>query len=80
MLFFPTIVETILSAQSGKVDAYVKALRTNVCAICKHQSPDGTCMIRRDLDCGLDRYFPMIVEVVEDAWLQLENTSEGFGD
>lgn len=79
-LHFPKIVETILSVQSEKLDAYVEALRNNVCATCKHQSPDGTCMVRRHLDCGLDRYFPMIVEVVEDVRLELENTSQGFGD
>lgn len=79
-LHFPKIVETILSVQSEKLDTYVQALRNNVCATCKHQSSDGTCMFRRHLDCGLDRYFPMIVEVVENASLELEETREGFRD
>jgi len=79
-LSFPKIVETILSVQDQKLEAYVEALRNNVCASCKHQSPDGTCMIRRHVDCGLDRYFPMIVEVVEEVKLELESAKEGFGD
>lgn len=79
-LHFPNIVGTILSVRNEKLEAYVKALRNNVCATCKHQSSDGTCMFRRHLDCGLDRYFPMIVEVIEEVRLAQENTNEGFGD
>ena len=79
-LYFPKIVEAILSVQSQKPEAYVEALRNNVCASCRHHSPDGTCMIRQHVDCGLDRYFPMIVEVVEDVRLELERANEGFGD
>ena len=79
-LHFPRIVETILSVESEKLDAYVQALRNNVCVTCKHQSPDGTCLIRRHVDCGLDRYFPMIVKAVEETRLELEETREGFGD
>ena len=79
-LYFPKIVEAILSVQTQKLEAYVEALRSNVCASCKHQTSDGTCMIRQHVDCGLDRYFPMIVEVVEELKLELESANEGFGD
>ncbi len=79
-LHFQNMVETILSVQSEELEAYVQALRNNVCSICRHQSHDGTCMLRRHADCGLDRYFPMIVQAVERVRFELESTNEGFGD
>ena len=53
----------------------------------KHQSPDGTRMFRSRADCGLDRYFPMVVEAIERAQLEqetqtdsIEGIPEAFGD
>ena len=77
---FTNIVGTILSVQSEKLETYVEALRREVCTNCKHQSPDGTCLVRRQLNCGLDRYFPMIVGVVEEVKFRQERIGEGFGD
>src|SRR3970282_1844297 len=57
---FPRIVETVLSVQSDTLEPYLEVLRNNVCAHCKHQSPDGKCMVRAQVDCGLDRYFPLV--------------------
>jgi len=65
--YFPEIVEAVLSVQSGKLDPYVAALRKNVCSECRHQSSDGTCSLRRSLDCGLDRYFPLVIEAIEEV-------------
>ncbi len=79
-LHFPRIVETVLSVQSDKLDPYIQALRRNVCSSCKHQSPDGTCMFRSHLDCGLDRYFPLVVEAIEEIRLTVQDTPEAFGD
>jgi hypothetical protein len=62
---FPAIVETVLAVQNDRLDPYVKSLRDNVCASCRHQSADGTCVIRNHVDCALDRYYPMIVEAIE---------------
>lgn len=63
---FPRIVETVLSVKSDTMDPYIDALRKNVCANCMHQSPDGTCLFRSNVDCGLDRYFPLIVVAIEE--------------
>ena len=62
---FPRIVETIHSVKSDKMEPYIDALRQNVCANCKHQPPNGKCMVRANVDCGLDRYFPLVVEAIE---------------
>ena len=65
-LHFPGIVETVLSVRSDEIEPYVEALRHNICAYCKNQSADGKCMFRTNLDCGLDRYFPLIIEAIEE--------------
>jgi hypothetical protein len=64
---FPQIVEVVLSVQSMMLDPYVAALRKNVCSECRNQSSDGTCSLRRSLDCGLDRYFPLVIEAIEEV-------------
>jgi hypothetical protein len=65
--YFPQIVEAVLSVQGDKLDLYVAALRKNVCSGCRNQSFDGTCSMRRSLDCGLDRYFPLVIEAIEEV-------------
>lgn len=77
---FSKMVETVLSVQSDRLEPYVDALRNNVCLSCRHQSPDGFCMIRSHLDCGLDRYFPLVVEVIEDVRSTVRVTPKASGD
>jgi hypothetical protein len=60
------IVEAVLSVQSMMLDPYVAVLRKNVCSGCRNQSSEGTCSLRRSLDCGLDRYFPLVIEAIEE--------------
>ena len=74
---FPRIVETIHSVKSDNMEPYIEALRRNVCAYCKNQSPDGKCMFRANVDCGLDRYFPLIVEAIEEVTAPLTNLIKG---
>lgn len=66
-IHFPKVVETVLSVKGDRIEPYIDALRKNVCAFCRHQSPNGTCSFRRNLDCGLDRYFPLVVNTIEDV-------------
>ncbi|MBI4535684.1 MAG: hypothetical protein HY708_05350 [Ignavibacteriae bacterium] len=77
---FSKIVESVLSVRSDTLEPYLEALRNNVCAHCKHQSPDGKCMVRGQLDCGLDRYFPLVIDAIESACAELDETPEAFGD
>lgn len=64
-LYFPGIVEAILSVQSEHIGPYVDALRATVCSCCRYRSQDGECSVRKHLECGLDRYFPLIVDAIE---------------
>lgn len=71
---FPRIIETVLSVKSDRMEPYIEALRRNVCAYCAHQSPDGKCMFRANVDCGLDRYFPLVVEAIEAVHVSEQST------
>ena len=64
---FPQIIQTVFSIQSDSVEPYVTALRQSVCATCIHQSHDGKCQVRTDVNCGLDRYYPMIIQAIEEV-------------
>jgi hypothetical protein len=79
-IHFRSIVGTILSVESDKLGPYVRALRQNVCANCRYQSADGMCTVRLQIDCALDRYFAMIVDIIEEARVPLNEQAEAFGD
>jgi hypothetical protein len=65
--YFPAIVEVVSSVHSSSILPYEELLRLKVCSKCKNQSPEGKCVLRQYVDCALDRYFPLIVEVIEET-------------
>jgi hypothetical protein len=65
--YLPNIITAVNRVQSEKIDDYVVELRTLVCSECRNQRPNGTCVVRDRLDCGLDRYFPLIIEAIEEV-------------
>ena len=77
---FPEIVRSILTVKSKDVQPYTDAIRKGVCVSCKHQSSDGQCALRTELDCGLDRYLLLVIEAIEsvdsnqEALLSAKNT------
>lgn len=77
---FSKIVETVLSVESDGFEPYIHALRQNVCANCRHQSKAGICNVRKQVDCALDRYFPMVVDLIQGAQVPLDEHVEAFGD
>lgn len=66
-LHFPLIVQVVKNVHGDSLDEYVVALRDIVCAQCEHQGRNGRCSFRQDVDCGLDRYFPLVVQAIEEA-------------
>lgn len=65
--FFPEIVRTVTSVRSESIQTYVDALRLNICAHCDHQFANGVCKKRDTLECALDRYLPIIIDVIESV-------------
>jgi hypothetical protein len=68
--FFPQILEVVDSVYGHSMEPYEKHLRNKICGICTHQSSDGVCSVRNEVECALDRYFPLVVEVIEEAQLR----------
>ncbi len=62
---FSGVVDSVLSVKSDELAPYAAALREKVCASCGQQSIDGECRLRTSIDCGLDRYLPLITESIE---------------
>ena len=65
-VFFPHILEVVRSVSSPSIAPYEDRLRSKICALCIHQKPSGICTVRDEVECALDRYFPLIVEVIEE--------------
>ncbi len=63
--YLPLIVTAVSRVTSESMDAYVAELRGIVCAQCSSQSASGRCGLRAQVDCALDRYFPLVVEAIE---------------
>ncbi len=65
--FFPEIVKMVRSIRSDDIDDYVIAQRMLICSKCTHQSADGTCKLRQQLDCCLDRYLVLVINTIEEV-------------
>lgn len=72
--FLPEIVSVATSINSDRIDDYVSALRDTVCRTCR---PEGQteCSVRDSQLCGLDRYFVLIIEAIEQVILQQKRTN-----
>ena len=66
-MYLPEIVKVVQSVKSPYISDYIKKLRDLVCTHCANQNADGTCNFRLAADCGLDRYFLLIVEAIEEV-------------
>ncbi len=64
--YLALIVKAVNRVRSDRLDDYVSEVRAIVCAQCKYQSLTGKCLLRTELDCALDRYFPLVVEAIEE--------------
>ena len=63
----PTIVETIVAVRSDRMDEYVAAIESAVCARCPDQDAHGHCGRREGGTCGLYLYLPLIVDAIEEV-------------
>lgn len=66
-IHLPNIIEAVNSVYSHSIVPYEEQLRNKVCSTCTHRSADGHCSLRDEVECALDRYFPLIVEVIEET-------------
>jgi len=72
--FLPQLVTTIIQTKSESIDGYIASLRNNICSMCEHQQDDFSCPKRSDLECALDRYFPLVLEIIESVEATVHRT------
>jgi len=60
----PKIIQVANMINSNNVDDYVSAFREHVCRDCRKDG-DTHCTVRESDACGLDKYFPIVVEAIE---------------
>ncbi len=65
--YLPEIIDIVLAGPADDYDDTVERLRARVCSACEQQSPDGRCDMRDDVECALDRYFPLVIEAIREA-------------
>ncbi|HPN37804.1 MAG TPA: hypothetical protein PL041_05330 [Melioribacteraceae bacterium] len=63
-LYTDEIVDVIHKNNDKPFEEIQQALRNTICAKCKTRSEDGCCYLREDANCSLDRYFYLIVDIV----------------
>lgn len=64
---FNEIVSAVSGVRSDRYEDYVVAIRSGICANCVHQDADGVCRKRNHLECALDRYLPLVIDVIDAA-------------
>ena len=64
----PELVRIARGLHELRIEPYAKAVREHICVYCKNSSDTGKeCEIRSKLDCGLDRYLPLVIDAIEEV-------------
>ncbi len=66
----PVVLDLVRSVQSDSIVPYEEQLRKRICAVCEMQLLENGCLLRKEVNCALDRYFPLIVEVIEETQMR----------
>lgn len=61
------IVAAVQGVHADRIGEYVDRIREQVCSSCQFVNSDGSCDVRRRVDCCLDRYLVLVVEAVEET-------------
>ena len=64
---FPQVAKAIQSVHSDEIMDYIQAIRKEVCSVCSEQMDDGSCEVRHQVQCSLDAYLLLIVDVIEET-------------
>ena len=64
--YLPELVSIAGQLNELKVEPYLQTVRDHVCMNCKNQIA-GKCSLRDAVDCGLDRYLPLVIDAVEEV-------------
>ncbi|MDZ7267701.1 MAG: hypothetical protein ONB48_16230 [candidate division KSB1 bacterium] len=77
-LYLPRVIEVVESVDSWLLEDYVHALRERVCAVCANAG-GGTCVLRLQADCALDRYLALVIEAIDEVKTRRQAQEETAG-
>ena len=58
------VIQIVGSTQEEAIEPYVDRLRQVICSHCQ-MNDSGHCAKRDNLECALDMYLPLVVEIIE---------------
>jgi hypothetical protein len=64
---FPQVARAIQATHSDDIRDYVRAIREQVCSVCRMQDAEGQCETREKVECALDAYLLLVVDAIEEA-------------
>jgi hypothetical protein len=76
--FFPEIISVVTRSQAETYEECVQSLRETICIQCQHQRDDRTCEKRAMLECALDRYYPLVIEIIETVQREANDNFQEF--
>ena len=65
--YLPELVAIAERLREFRIQPYVDAVRRDVCMKCRSGEPGAKCPLRDSLDCGLDRYLPLVLDAIEEV-------------
>ena len=64
---FPQVARAVQSTDSDDIRDYIRAIREQVCSVCREQAPDGECESRKQVQCALDAYLLLVIDAIEES-------------
>ena len=64
---FPQVARAVQSTTSDDIRDYIRAIREQVCSICREQTADGECESRKHVRCALDAYLLPVIDAIEES-------------
>ncbi len=71
------IIEIVRSESADRIEPYVARLREQVCRHCGMEDENGRCELRDRVDCCLDAFFVLVVQVIEEELSRRTSDSGG---
>ena len=65
--YLPELVQIALGIHERKIDPYAKAVQKRLCSQCENSKGSENCELRENIDCGLNRYLPLVLDAIEEV-------------
>lgn len=74
--YLPELIAIADRVRERRIQPYIDAVRKEICMKCRSGSPGDPCPLRDTLDCGLDRYLPLVLEAIEEINAEKDKKKE----